>query len=81
MSNHSSQRVLDMLEALRILARDADQGGIGIVETAANKRTCNAFGRICGKCWTDVTEGPNMEKHDLDRAGYSQRLEQWIQLH
>ena len=62
-SNHSSQRVLDTLEVLRILARDADQGCIGIVETAVNERTCNALGRICGKCWTDVTEGTNMEKN------------------
>ena len=68
MSNHSSQRVPDTLEALCILARDADQGCIGIVETAANERTCNALGRICGKCWMDVTEGPDMEKHDFDRA-------------
>ena len=52
-----------MLEALCILDRDADQDFIGIVEMAANERTCNAFGRICGKCWTDVTKGPNMEKN------------------
>ena len=66
-SNHSSQRVLDTLKALRVLSIDADQGCIGIVETAANERTCNSFGRICGKCWTDVTEGQNMEKLDFNR--------------
>ena len=31
-------------------------------ETEADERTC----RICGKCWTAVTEAPNIEKHNLD---------------
>ena len=52
-----------MLEALHILTRDANQGCIRIVKMVANERTCNALGRIYGKCWTDVTESPNMEKN------------------
>ena len=58
--NNASKCVLNPLYARQILARDAKQTGVGIVQPGRDKSAGDEIGGAFTKNWSDVAKGANV---------------------
>jgi len=70
LSDHTGERVLDMLKAVEVALGSAVEQAITVVETRTNNTHCNRLSSIECQSWTDVAQSMNMKVAGNDDAGY-----------